>query len=176
MACSHAVRNAMNSLNSAGLVSSLADFEKTVCEFLKDSSPPIFAETKIEIAKRALEVYTGVVAGEIIERGRRPRTMLLMVPFDQVIFSSSGREVKVPYFGVVKYRGNQKAIPVALNQGVRIAPKAYQVAIGYNASDVCLTLHTAAPPKKKLGEFGEQKLVRLSSDELIRRKKTAVQS
>ena len=134
---------------------------------MKDSNPPFFVETVFEIAQRALEVYTGVVAGEIIDRSRRPRTMLLTVPSDQVIFSSSGREVKVPYFGIVKYRGNQKAIPVVLNDGVRIAPKAHKVAIGYVASDVCLTLVTVAPPKAEASNFGNQKLVKVTRKKAV---------
>jgi hypothetical protein len=170
-AVSHAVRHGLHRLEDLKLVTPLDEFEKIVEEFLKDANPPFFHETKKEIARRANEVYASIVAGDISDHKGRSRALLIVVPADQVVFSSSGKQVRVPYLGVVGYKGNQKAVPFGANGGIYVPQKAYQATLGYHNQEPCLMLGVLAPKKAETSNFGSQKLVRVTASEIAHRKK-----
>jgi hypothetical protein len=170
IAMHHAVRQAMHTLETTKLVTPLDEFERLASEFVKDCNPPIFEETKKRIAQIACDVYANMVAGDIETRRRRDYTLICAIPPREVIFSSSGRQVKVPYLGVVNYRRNMFA--VTSEGGVHIPQTAHRMILGYLNNEPCLVLMTVEPPKEQ-AVIGKQKLVKLTTSEIARRRKGA---
>jgi hypothetical protein len=159
IAMHHAVRHAMQVLETTKLVTPLDEFERLAGEFVKDCNPPVYEETKKQIAQIACDVYASMVAGEIETRRRRDYNLICVVPTKEVIFSSSGREVRVPYLGVVRYRPNKWAISV--RDGIHIPQTAHKMVLGYFNQEPSLVLMTTAPPKPDSAIIGKQKLVKL---------------
>lgn len=170
-ALSSALRTALAALETTKLPTPLSEFERLVSDFLKDANPPFFDETKKAVAKRTSEVYASIVAGDISDRKRgRGRALLVVCPAHEVVFSSSGKQVRVPYLGVVNYTGNQKAVPSG-EAGVYIPAKAHMVTLGWHNNEPCLMLDVVAPKRFEASDFGNQKLVKLTASEITRRKK-----
>src|SRR5271166_6802099 len=169
----HAVSHALQRLETLKLVTPLQEFETIVRDFTKQNNPAFFDETKKEIAQHACELYTSVVAGAEYIR-RRKHVLICVVPATEVIFSSSGRQVKVPYLGVVNYRRNIFA--VSSGGGVFMPTPAHQMALGWVNNEASLVLMTKPPEKPKLQDTSQQKLVRLgprgfTASGIARRKK-----
>jgi hypothetical protein len=165
----HAVRHAMHRLETLKLVTPLDDFERAVQEFTKDAN--LFEETQKEIARHACDLYTQLVADQAKHDPRRAHALILAIPLREVIFSSSGRQVKVPYLGVVNYRRNMFA--VSSEGGVHVPQVAHKMLLGYHNNEPCLMLMTVEPAKPKSPEIGEQKLVKLTASEIARRRKAS---
>ncbi len=167
IAMHHTVRHAMQVLETTKLVTPLDEFERLAGEFVRDCNPPIYDETKKQIAQIACDVYASMVAGEIETRRRRDYNLICVVPAKEVIFSSSGRDVRVPYLGVVRYRQNRWAVSTA--GGVHIPQTAHKMVLGYFNQEPCLVLMTTEPAKPDAADLGNQKLVKVD-----RRKKVSV--
>ncbi len=159
MAMHHAIRNAVHRFQSTNLTSPDEDFVADISEFLKDSREPVHSTTQREILNHARALYADIIAGAE-QTPRRPHTLICAVPTEDLLFSSSSRSVKIPYLGLVAYKGNQKAIPVVMNDGARIPMKFGKALLGYLSNEPCLVLEKEKP-KMEQAVFGEQKLVRL---------------
>lgn len=164
----HAIRHAIQRLETLKLVAPLDDFEAVVSEFVQDVNPPLFDETKKEIAKNACDAYTSVVT-DMVQNKRRNRTMMCVVPAKDVLFASSGRIVRVPYLGAVTYRRNMFA--VTSEGGIYIPQAAHKMVLGYFLNEPCLVLMTAEPPKPQGTVIGDQKLVKVTASEIAHRRK-----
>lgn len=163
----HAVRHAMQRLEQLKLVTPLPDFEQVVQEFTKDAN--LYEETHKEIAKHACELYTQLVADQAKHDPRRAHAFICAIPISEVIFSSSGRQVKVPYLGVVNYRRNVFA--VTSGGGIYAPQAAHKMLLDYFLNEPCLVLMTAEPPKPQGAVIGEQKLVKVTASEIAHRRR-----
>jgi hypothetical protein len=166
LAMHHAVRHAMHRLETTKLVTPLGDFEAMVKEFTKDSH--LYEETHKEIAQHACELYSSLVIAKAAHDPRKPHAFICAVPAKEVIFSTSGRQVKVPYLGVVNYRRNMFA--VSSEGGILLPQVAHRVVLGYFSNEACIVLQTKVPKPDGV-VIGDQKMVQVTASEIARRRK-----
>ncbi len=127
--------------------------------------------TRLELAKLACEKYALMVSGAISsERGRNPTGVCIIAP-DQVIFGMTERIVRIPYIGPCKFVYNNKAM-TRIGELIALTKTGIRYSLGYWNNRPTLTIDTKAPPVLEPAFVDkDQKLVRVTASELVRRRK-----
>lgn len=130
--------------------------------------------TRLELAKSACEKYARIVSGSItFKAGGRPNMADLVIAPEEVVFGMTERFVRVPYLGACKFVYNNKAM-TRIGELIAITKTGIRYTLGYWNQRPTLTIDTKPPPVLE-PEFIDpnQKLVRVTASELIRRRKDA---